>query len=125
VGLATRACCPAWLLAWGHWPGWAGWVQPSPCWLGSTQPPKKKKKKEKRVGRIWALGPTLCLLRVCLAKHTSLCLGHNFYAHFSLIFGQTSPFFDIRKFEKYLGIFVDLFVGPSHFDFFFFAFCFF
>jgi len=34
------------------------------------------------------------------------------------------PLFDIRKFQKYLGIFVDLFVAPSHFDlFFFFAFC--
>jgi hypothetical protein len=32
--------------------------------------------------------------------------------------------FSIRKLQKYLEIFVDLFVGPSHFDlFFFFVFC--
>jgi hypothetical protein len=30
-----------------------------------------------------------------------------------------SPFFYIRKFLKYLGIFVDLFGGPSRFFFFF------
>jgi hypothetical protein len=29
------------------------------------------------------------------------------------------PRFDIRKFQKYLGIFIVLFVGPSHFEFFF------
>jgi hypothetical protein len=35
------------------------------------------------------------------------------------------PRFDIRKFQKYLGIFIVLFVGPSHFEIFFFVLYFF
>jgi len=37
----------------GHWLGLVTRLG----WLGQAQP-KKKRKKEKRVGQIWALGPT-------------------------------------------------------------------
>ena len=116
----TRACCPAGSLAWAS--DRDGLAESNPAhagWAGLNPPPKKNKKKG--VGRVWALspaGPQVCLLRVCLAKHT-LCLSHNFYAHSSLTLAKWA-LFNIRKFQKYLGVFIDLFVGPSHFIWFFF-----
>ena len=100
-------------------PDRVGWFQSNPYgWARSSSVKKKKKKSGPGLG----LKPSqlkLCLLRLCLTKHT-LCLCHAFLSPFILIFSQTNePFFYIRKFLKYLGIFVDLFGGPRVFFFFY------
>jgi hypothetical protein len=91
VGWATHPCCLAGSLAWAS--DQAGPAGPSPlrpCWLGSTQPPKKRKKKESESD-------------LAFRQNTPLCLGHNFYTHFSLIFGQTSPFSISENFKNIWG----------------------
>jgi hypothetical protein len=51
VGWATHPCCRAGSLAWASdQAGPAGSSPLRPCWLGSTQPPKKRKKRREWVG---------------------------------------------------------------------------
>jgi hypothetical protein len=56
----------------GQWPGWAGLVESNPAhagWAGLS--PQKKEEKRSRPGLGFRPSrPKVCLLRVCLAKHT-------------------------------------------------------
>jgi hypothetical protein len=49
--------------------------------------------------------------------------GHNFYAHSSLIFGQTSPFL-ISENSKNIWVSLLIYLWAMHFDFFFLSLCF-
>ena len=88
-------------------PGRAGWIQPSLYGWAQSSPVKK------RVGQVWASGPSYFWLRLCSAKHTLMpfpCILFPFCFDIS---------FYIRKFQKNLGIFVDLFMSSSYFVLFF------
>jgi hypothetical protein len=63
--------------------------------------------------------PKLCLAKGVFGKTHPYAIVLIIYSHSILISIQTSFFFYIRKFQKYLGIFVDLFVAPGAFFFFF------
>ena len=90
------------------WPGWTGWVQPSPYGLGQTQaPPKDKNRNNYDRARPICFG-----LRMYLTKHTFMPIP------FILIFGQTSPFMISENCLKKSWTFLNLFAGPSYFFFF-------
>jgi hypothetical protein len=58
---------------------------------------------------------------VCLAKHTVILFTNILFSFYFEIWSN-KPFFNIKKFPKYMGIFVDLFVAP-HALFYCFLFC--
>ena len=79
------------------------------------------------MGWVWASGPTNpnCCLLMCSAKHTFMPLPCIFI---SVLFWYLASPFSISENSRKIWIsFVDLFVSPSHFVFFFFLFefCFF
>ena len=96
--------------------GWLGVAQP--IRLGQTQPNVKRKKKKEWVRPGPEAQPRLCLLRVCLEKHTLVPFPCILFS-FCVDIWPNEPLFYIRKFQKYLGIFIDLFMVPSRVVFFF------
>jgi hypothetical protein len=113
----TRFTCalPSKVTGLGQWPGWASWVPPNP--MGWTEPGPKKQ----WVGSgLWAQPVQFVLLRVCFVwQNTPLCLGHNFYAHSNLIFGQRNPFLIIVNFKNILGSFLIYLWAPRTLFYFF------
>jgi len=74
------------------------------------------------VGRVWASDPASPVhiwLRVCLAKNTLMRFSRVLFLFYFDLW-PSKPLFDIRKFQKYVGIIVDLFAGTSRFVFFLF-----
>jgi hypothetical protein len=85
-------------------------------WLDLAQ-----QKEKESVGRVWASDPASPVhiwLRVCLAKNTLMRFSRVLFPFYFDLW-TSKPLFDIRKFQKYVGIIVDLFVGTSRFVFFF------
>ena len=100
-------------------PDRVGWFQSNPYgWARSSSVKKKKKKSGPGLG----LKPSqlkLCLLRLCLTKHT-LCLCHAFLSPFILIFSQTNePFFLYQKILEIFGNLRWFIWGPLALFFFF------
>ena len=85
--------------------------------------PTKKNTKKLRPGQILALGPSdpNCFgLRVCWAKHTLIT--YTFYfASFYFDIWPNVFFFFIKKLQKNLEIFVNLFMSPTYFFMLFFT----
>jgi hypothetical protein len=64
--------------------------------------------------RTGSTGLNCFLLRVCLTKHTLMPFPYTLFSFYFDIWSN-KPFFDIKKFSKYLVTIVDLFVAPLHF----------
>ena len=94
----------------GQGPGWTGWVPPSLCWLGPTQPQKNKKEQVET-------GPGLHSLfwATNVIGKTHPYVLFLYFHPFLFWYLSKWHFFNIRKFKKKLWTFLNLFVGLSYF----------